>query len=82
MFIAKFDNMSGFILALGKVPDLEVFILINSKELADSGGKPCFIITKVLRPLEVFICFYLRILEVKKTPLDLSDWKLALMVPH
>jgi len=54
-----------------QVPDLEVLILVNGKELTVPGSE-----------LGAFLVMTCLILEVQETPLYLGDWELARVVPY
>jgi hypothetical protein len=85
MFVAEINSVSWLVCILGQVPNLEVFILINSKELTYSGSETSLVISEVLCTLEdmpgFLICHHFGVVEVEQTPLDLSNCKLSLVIP-
>ena len=86
MLVAEVNYVRWFVLRLRQVPDLEVFVLVDGEELAQTSCKPRLVVSEVLRALEVLVVFVVvvdvLVFEVEQTPLNLSDGKCTLVVPH
>ena len=84
VLLAEVYHVSWLCSALLQVPNLEVFRLINSEELADACSKPRLSL-RLLRALLLFLTnllWLISLVEIQLTPLDLSDRSLAFLVPN
>ena len=79
VLMAKMDCVGWFHSALRQVPNLEIFRLIDCKELTDTRCKPSF---AVLEFLVIIGCRTLVVIKIKQTPFDLRYCSLALLVPY
>ena len=86
MFVFEVDGVGWLRNSLRQVPDLEVFSLVNRKELTDPSCKASSVISKVLRPFKLFPCPFIFlnfcIIKIKKTPFYLCYCIFGLLVPN
>lgn len=88
MGVTELFNMSRFMNSLLQIPDLKVFILVYGEELAVSRCIFDCLLHLLTLSQNLFVCFVHSssarsiILEEEQTPLDLSDWVFASIVPN
>ena len=86
VFVFEVDGVGWLRNSLRQVPDLEVFSLVNRKELTDPSCKASSVISKVLRPFKLFPCPFIFlnfcIIKIKKTPFYLCYCIFGLLVPN
>jgi hypothetical protein len=73
MLFSKVDNVSRLIQALAEIVNIEIFWLVDNKELTHSCHEPSILIKRT------FECA-LRI-EIEPAPTNLHDWVFAGLVP-
>jgi len=91
VLVAELNRVSRLVLVFGQVPNLEVFVLVNCKELANPGCEPGLLVTEVLHPFKncffggcvfaVFDWHDFRVFEVQETPFYLCNREISLVVP-
>ena len=79
VLLAEFEHVHCLVFALLKIPDVEIFVLVHSEELAQAGLE---LVGFQERGGLFFCSFALTVVIMHQTPLNVHDAELACVVPN
>jgi hypothetical protein len=78
VLLAEFEHVNRLVLAFLQIPNVEVLVLVYSKELAQAGLE----LVALQEGGGLFFCvFALTVVIVHQTPFDVNDTEFAGVVP-
>lgn len=83
MLVTKLYRVRSLVLLFVQVPDLEVFVLVDSKELAQTRVEVGVFVSEVLDTFELVLVFFVDVdvFKIEQAPFNLSNRVNGLVVP-